>query len=118
MGGNVIATSHTKHMDIRYKYVNEYRKDSIVKIVFLQSAENDSNVLTKNAGIPKLPIPSREQRLDQPRGKSRKAYPNCMTDDPKTRDKTDMSMGKKTASSGQSTAQEWLLVTFSNCWGK
>ena len=75
MGGNLIATSHTKHMDIRYKHVNEYRKDSIVKIVFLQSAENDSNVLTKNAGIPKLPIPSREQRLDQPRGKSRKAYP-------------------------------------------
>ena len=27
MAGNVTAASHTKHMDIRYKYVNEYAKD-------------------------------------------------------------------------------------------
>ena len=40
MVGNVTAKSHTKHVDIREKYVNEF--------VFVKSTENDSNILTKN----------------------------------------------------------------------
>ena len=39
--------SHTKHMDIRYKYVNEYVEDGVVKKVFVKSADNDSDILTK-----------------------------------------------------------------------
>ena len=35
-------------MDIWNKYVNRYVEDRIVKIVFVKSAENDSNVLIKN----------------------------------------------------------------------
>ena len=35
-------------MDIRHKYVNEYIEDGIVKKFFADSAENDSNILTKN----------------------------------------------------------------------
>ena len=42
------TTCHTKHMDIQYNYVNEYVEDGVVKIVFVESAENDSNILTKN----------------------------------------------------------------------
>ena len=38
----------TKHMDVRYKYVNEYVEDRAVKIIFVKSADNDSNILTKN----------------------------------------------------------------------
>ena len=44
--------------------------------------------------------------------------PNCRTDNPKTGDMTDMSMGKKPASLDQATAQEWLLANLSNCWQK
>ena len=48
MASNIMTTSHTKHMDIWYKYVNEYVEDGIVKIIFVKSADNDSNILTKN----------------------------------------------------------------------
>ena len=40
--------SHTKSVNIRCKYVNEYVKDGLVKIVLVQSPENDSRILTKN----------------------------------------------------------------------
>ena len=48
MASNVNTTSHTKHMDIWYKNVNKYVKDGIVKIIFVKSADNDSDILTKN----------------------------------------------------------------------
>ena len=47
MNSNTTTTSCTKHVDIRYKYVNEYFEDGVVKIVFVKSAENDSDILTK-----------------------------------------------------------------------
>ena len=48
MASNITTTCHTKHVDIRYKYVNEYVEDGVVKIVFVKSADNDSDILTKN----------------------------------------------------------------------
>ena len=48
MASNIMTTSHTKHVDIWYKYVNEYVEDGIVKIIFVKSTDNDSNILTKN----------------------------------------------------------------------
>ena len=47
MARNIMSMSCTKHMDVRYKYVNECVEDSIVKIIF-ESADNDSDILTKN----------------------------------------------------------------------
>ena len=48
VASNITTTSHTKHVDIWYKYVNEYVEDGIVKIIFVKSADNDSDILTKN----------------------------------------------------------------------
>ena len=48
MASNISTTCHTKHVDKRYKYVNEYVEDGVVKIVFLKSADNDRDILTKN----------------------------------------------------------------------
>ena len=48
LASNITSTSHTKHMDIRYKYVNENFEDGVVKITFVKSADNDSNILPKN----------------------------------------------------------------------
>ena len=48
MAGNISDTSHTKHVDIGYKNVNEYVEDEIVKTVFAKSAENDSDIFAKN----------------------------------------------------------------------
>ena len=47
MASNITTTCHTKHVDIQYKYANEYVQDGVVKIVFVKSAENDSGILTK-----------------------------------------------------------------------
>ena len=42
------AASHTMHVDIRCKYVNECVEDDVLKVAFTKSAENDGNILTKN----------------------------------------------------------------------
>ena len=47
MVSNIITTCHTKHVDIRCKCVNEYVEDRVVKIIFVKSAENDNDILTK-----------------------------------------------------------------------
>ena len=47
IANNVTTTCHMKHLDIWYKYVNEFVEDEIVKIIFSKSADNDSNILTK-----------------------------------------------------------------------
>ena len=47
IASKISTKSHTKHMDNRYKFVNEYVEDGVVKIIFLKFAEND-NILTNN----------------------------------------------------------------------
>ena len=51
MASNITTMSCTKHVDIRYKYMNEYVEDGIVKIVFIKSTKNNSNILTKNISV-------------------------------------------------------------------
>ena len=46
-GNNITTMFHSKHMGIRYKYVNDYLKDRAVKSIF-KFAENNSDILTKN----------------------------------------------------------------------
>ena len=48
MAGNITKTNHMKHVDIKYKYVNEYVEDWIEKIAHVQSTENDSDILTRS----------------------------------------------------------------------
>ena len=47
LASNITTISCTKHIDARYKYVHEYMEDGVLNIIFVKSAENDSNVLTK-----------------------------------------------------------------------
>ncbi len=39
MAQNITTTSHTKHVDIRYKFVNEYVPDGVVNIIFLSQSK-------------------------------------------------------------------------------
>ena len=48
LGYNAKTSQRTKHVDIRYKYVNEYVEDAIIKIVFVRTEDNDADVFTKN----------------------------------------------------------------------
>ena len=50
MSQNVNTSSRTKHVDIRTKYVNEYCEDGVLKIIFVKSVDNDSDIMTKNLG--------------------------------------------------------------------
>ena len=47
MASNITTKSHTRQMDIRYKYVNDYVEARVVKIIFVKPADNDSDILTK-----------------------------------------------------------------------
>ena len=58
--------NHTKHVDIRYKYVNEYLEDGTVKIIFVKSAENDSDILTKNLSAELHNKHSRNMEIEKP----------------------------------------------------
>jgi hypothetical protein len=48
MSKNISTSNRTKHVDIPTKYVNEYVEDGIIKIIFVQSGDNDSDIMTKN----------------------------------------------------------------------
>ena len=48
MSKNISTLNRTKHVDIRTKFVNEYVEDGIIKIIFMQSNNNDSYIMTKN----------------------------------------------------------------------
>jgi hypothetical protein len=42
---NISATSRTRHVDARYHFVREFIVDGLIKIVFVMSAENQSDGL-------------------------------------------------------------------------
>ncbi len=44
MSKNVNTTSGTRHIDMRTKYVNQYCEDGIIKIIFVESANNDADI--------------------------------------------------------------------------
>ena len=48
MANNATTSSRTKHVDIRYHYTKNLIDDDIVKIVFVKSADNKSDIYTKN----------------------------------------------------------------------
>ena len=50
MSENASASARTKHVDIRSKYVREYAINGVLKIIFVHSDENDSDIMTKNLG--------------------------------------------------------------------
>ena len=39
MTKSITTVNHTKHMDINYKYVNQYVENGIIQIIFIQREE-------------------------------------------------------------------------------
>ena len=48
MSENTLTSGHTKHIDIRYRFVNEMVIDGFLKIVFVKTKENVADIFTKN----------------------------------------------------------------------
>ena len=44
---NTNTTSGTKHVDVRIKYVNKYCEDGLVKIIFVESVNNNAGILPR-----------------------------------------------------------------------
>ena len=50
MSENVSVSQRTKHVDIRYHFVQEFVLDGFINIVFVRTEENDADIFTKNLG--------------------------------------------------------------------
>ena len=48
LGNNFSVGQRTKHIDMRTHFVREYIEDDILKLVFVRSEDNDSDIFTKN----------------------------------------------------------------------
>ena len=48
MAENVSTSQRTKHVDVRYKFVNEFIFENFLKIIFVKSEKNKSDIFTKN----------------------------------------------------------------------
>ena len=48
MTNNITTTGSIKHVVIHYKFVTEYDEGGIIKFIFVKSADNDSDIMTKN----------------------------------------------------------------------
>ena len=48
MAENINTSQKTKHVDIRYRYINEFIEDGFIKIIFVRTADNDADIFTKN----------------------------------------------------------------------
>ena len=47
-GNNVAISDRTKHIDIRAKFVTQMCLDGFLKVIFVKSENNDSDIFTKN----------------------------------------------------------------------
>lgn len=47
---NVAVSQRTKHIDVRYRFVQEFVLDGFLKIIFVRTEENDADIFTKNVG--------------------------------------------------------------------
>jgi hypothetical protein len=48
MSENVTSSTRTRHMDTRWHFVREHQEKGLIKIIFVPSAGNISDILTKN----------------------------------------------------------------------
>jgi hypothetical protein len=48
MSENASATSRTRHVDARYHFVREFVEEGFLKVVFVKSQDNKSDIFTKN----------------------------------------------------------------------
>ena len=48
MSENVAVSNRTKHVDVRYCFVQEFVMDGFLKIIFVKTVDNDADIFTKN----------------------------------------------------------------------
>ena len=51
MAENPGISQRTKHVDVRFKFVNELVNDGFLEVIFVKTLENDSDIFTKNLSV-------------------------------------------------------------------
>ncbi len=47
---NVAVSQRAKHINVMYRFVQEFVLDGFLKIIFVRTAENNADIFTKNVG--------------------------------------------------------------------
>ena len=50
LASNATTSQRTRHIDVHYHFMRNYMEEGTVKIIFVQSEDNDADVSTKNVG--------------------------------------------------------------------
>ena len=48
MAENIAVSPKTKHIQVRYRFVNELVEDKLLEVVFVGTLDNDADLFTKN----------------------------------------------------------------------
>ena len=48
MSENITTSNMTKHVDTRYRFINEFVEDGFIEIIFVRTKENMSDIFTNN----------------------------------------------------------------------
>jgi hypothetical protein len=48
MSKNATSSSRTRHMDVKWRFVNDLSDDQVIELVFVRSEDNWSDMQTKN----------------------------------------------------------------------
>ena len=48
MAENVAVSQRTKHIDVKYRFVQEFVMDGFLKIIFVRTVDNQADIFTKN----------------------------------------------------------------------
>ena len=48
MSDNISVSQRTKHVDVRYRFVQQFSLEGFIKVVFVKTEDNDADLFTKN----------------------------------------------------------------------
>ena len=48
MSDNISVSKRTKHVDVRYRFVQQIVMEGFIKVIFVRTDENDTDLFTKN----------------------------------------------------------------------
>ena len=48
MSDNISVSQRTKHVDVRFRFVQQFTMERFIKVIFVRTDENDTDLFTKN----------------------------------------------------------------------
>ena len=65
MSDNISVSQRTKHVDVRYRFVQQFSLEGFIKVIFVKTDENDADLFTKNLGSEKYAKHSNKLIVDK-----------------------------------------------------